>query len=58
MGGVQENGYRKKAKKTGGLVGRALEYNWKYGFCRHYVAFEGSDTIRRFKFVGDLMALE
>lgn len=35
---------------------RALEYNWKYGFCKHYVTFEGSDTIRRLRFLGDLLA--
>lgn len=47
---------QEESEEAGGLAGRALEYNWKYGFCRHYVSFEGSDTIRRFKFMGDLMA--
>ena len=47
---------QQESEEAGGLAGRALEYNWKYGFCRHYVSFEGSDTIRRFKFIGDLLA--
>ena len=47
---------QEESEEAGGLAGRALEYNWKYGFCRHYVSFEGSDTIRRFKFIGDLLA--
>ena len=47
---------QEESEEAGGLAGRALEYNWKYGFCRHFVSFEGSDTIRRFKFIGDLLA--
>ena len=45
-----------ESSSAGGPAGRALDYNWRMGLCKHYVAFEGSDTIRRFKFLGDLLA--
>ena len=32
-----------------------LDYNWRYGMCQHIVTFEGAQTIRRFKFVDDLL---
>ncbi len=45
-----------ESSSSGGATGRALDYNWRMGLCKHYIAFEGSDTIRRFKFMGDLLA--
>ena len=49
---------REISEASGGSAGRAVEYNWRYGLCKHLITFEGSDkdTIRRFKFLGDLMA--
>ena len=48
----------KESKKTEGedSFGRLLQYNWKYGFCKHYISFEGTETIRRFHFRGDYLA--
>ncbi|KAJ1436151.1 WD40-repeat-containing domain protein [Ochromonadaceae sp. CCMP2298] len=36
--------------------GRRLDLNWRAGLCKHRVAFEASDTIRRLRFTGDLCA--
>ena len=41
---------------TGGSGGFAtppmttVEYNWKYGLCRHKIAFEATETIKRMRF--------
>jgi hypothetical protein len=35
---------------------KAIDKNWKYGLCKHKVAFEATETIKKFRFHGDLMA--
>lgn len=41
------------SKKSEDMI---LDYNWRYGMCQHVVTFEGAQTIRRFKFVDDILA--
>ena len=37
--------------------GDLIDYNWKYGCCQSKVSFEGAQTIKRFRFCGDLMSV-
>jgi hypothetical protein len=59
-------GSKNRSGRKGGSPGRAVadsssggfatppmttvEYNWKYGLCRHKIAFEATETIKRMRF--------
>ena len=43
-------------KDDGNAIRKVLDYNWKYGYCSHIVAFEGTEIIRRLRLSSGMIA--